>query len=217
MATADPPAGLDGNLQLRVEMDGEQLRVLNEQLRIAVDFDGVLFDQARHIREVFQQVHGIDPGPVDTWPWELSEHEPIQQAGLTSADTWKVFHAVHDDMDRHRADPLDPQAVDVLARLSEAGHTVEIVTARNPESRETTRYFLDRNDIPHDRLIMGDNEKVGWDVLIDDLPHHVERVANDGALGLLHDQPYNRGYAATANPRRVADFDEIGAILDGAE
>jgi hypothetical protein len=208
-----PRPPLDGDLELSVEVDGDQLRVLDDELRIAVDFDGVLFDQSRHVREVFQEVHDLDPGPAEDWPWRLTDHPPIREAGLDSNDTWTVFDAVHNDTDRHREPPLDPRTVDVLGRLREAGHTVEIVTARDPASREPTEFFLDRNDIPHDRLVMGDNTKTGWDVLLDDLPPHVERVAQDGALGLLHDQPYNRAYETDGNPRRVAGFHELEAML----
>lgn len=207
------PRPFDGNLSLSVDVDGDQLRILDDELRIAVDFDGVLFDQSRHVREAFQDVHGVDPGPVEEWPWQLTEHPPIRDAGLDSEDTWTVFAAVHNDRERHREDPLDPRSVDVLARLREAGHTVEVVTARDPESREPTEFFLSRNAIPHDRLVMGDNVKTGWDVLLDDLPPHVERVAEDGSLGLLHDQPYNRAYETDGNPRRVAGFDELAAMF----
>jgi hypothetical protein len=210
------PSRLPGSLSFETELGEDGLRILDDELQIAVDFDGVLFAQSRHVREVFQDVHGIDPGPADEWPWELTEHPPIKDEGLSKEDTWQVFHAVHNDLDRHREDPLDPNARAVLALLQDAGHTIEIVTARDPASREPTRYFLDRNDIPHDRLVMGDNAKTGWDVLVDDLPPHVERVAQDGSLGLLHDQPYNRAYEADGNPRRLADFAELAELFGHA-
>jgi uncharacterized HAD superfamily protein len=208
-----PPSDGARRLELPFAKLDEELRIHGDELRIAVDFDGVLFPQSRHVRELFQEVHGIDPGPAERWPWELTEHPPIKDEGLTKEDTWEVFHAVHTDLDRHEEDLLDPHAADVLAALQEAGHRVEIVTARDPESREPTRFFLDRNGIPHDRLVMGDNEKTGWDVLVDDLPPHVERAAANGALGLLHDQPYNRAYESDGNPRRLADFRELAELF----
>jgi len=207
-----PPSSI-GDLAISIEQREDGLRILEDEVSIAVDFDGVLFEQSRHVRALFQEVHGIDPGPVDEWPCELTEHPPIKDEGLTKEDTWEVFHAVHNDIERHRDDPLDPDTTTVLAELRAAGHEVEIVTARDPVSREPTRFFLERNEIPHDRLVMGDNAKTGWDVLVDDLPPHVERVAADGSLGLLHDQPYNRAYETDGNPRRVASFEELGALF----
>jgi hypothetical protein len=50
-------------------------------------------------------------------------------------------------------------------------------------------------------------------VLVDDLPPHVERAAANGALGLLHDQPYNRAYESDGNPRRLADFRELAELF----
>lgn len=183
-------------------------------LRIAVDFDGVLFDQSAHIRERFHEIHGVDIGPVDEWPWNLSEHPPVKQAGLTDEDTWEVFHSVHNDEALHRTEPLDADCRRVLEALLEVGHRVEVVTARSPTSREVTELFLERNAIPHERLVMGDHEKTGWDVLVDDLPHHVQRVADDGSVGLLMDHPYNRAYEATANPYRVDGWRHVGQVLD---
>lgn len=186
-----------------------------EDLTIAVDFDGVLFDQSPHVRDAFQQVFDVDPGPADTWPANLTEHPPIREAGLDHEDTWTVFREVHTDLDRHREDPLDPHAGRVLQQFVDLGHRVEIVTARGTESRESTRFFLDRNEIPHHELVMDDHEKTGYDVLVDDLPQHVDRAAQHGSLALLRDQPYNRAYEADGNPRRVADFDQVASVVDG--
>lgn len=189
-------------------------RLSERTLEVAIDFDGVLFDQSPHVRDTFQDVHGIDPGPAETWPANLTEHPPIRDAGLDHEDTWEVFRAVHNDPDRHREDPLDPHAADVLASLIEAGHTVDVVTARSIESKEPTRDFLDRNGIPHHELVMDDHEKTSYDVLVDDLPQHVERAAQAGSLGLLRDQPYNRAYEADGNPRRVAGFLDVADLFD---
>lgn len=182
-------------------------------LTIAVDFDGVLFDQAAHIRERFERIHGIDIGPVETWPWNLSEHDPVRQAGLTNEDTWQVFHSVHNDPELHEVEPLDADCCRVLETLIEGGHRVEVVTARSHASQANTERFLERNAIPHHALVMDDHEKTGYDVLLDDLPHHVRRVADDGSLGLLMDQPYNRGFQADGNPYRVDGWADVGALL----
>lgn len=182
---------------------------------VAVDFDGVLFDQARHVREGFVEVHGIDLGPVETWPSDLTEHPPVREAGLDENDTWEVFHRVHNDPAAHETDPMDADARRVLADLLDAGHRVDIVTARDPASRANTEAFLERNELPHRELVMGAREKTGYDVLVDDLPVHVRRAAGDDTLGLLMDQPYNRAYEADGNPRRVADWAAVERVLGG--
>jgi len=187
---------------------------LDAPLRIGVDVDGVLFDQNTHVRQQFREIHGIEVGPVESWPADLTEHPPISEAGLDEDDTWEVFHAVHNDPELHRTEPLDADAVRVMGRLLEDDHRVDVVTARSAESREVTRTFLQRNDIPHDKLVMGAQDKSGWDVLVDDLPVHVARAAEDGALALLMDQPYNRAFEADGNPRRVASWADVAGVLD---
>lgn len=183
--------------------------------RIAVDFDGVLFDQAPHVREAFRELFGIDIGPVDTWPANLSAHEPIQDHALTDEDIWAAFHAVHTQPDIHRSNLIDAHACQVLDRLRATGHEVLIVTARRLEARETTELFLEHHGIPHDGVVMGARRKLGYDVLLDDLPHHVTRAADDGSLGLLMDQPYNRGFATDGNPMRVHGWRHVRRVLDG--
>ncbi len=183
---------------------------------IAIDFDGVLFDQAQHVRTRFQTIHGIQLGPPNEWPWDLTQHPLVEQAGLTQEDTWQIFHAIHNDPTLHDADPLDPHAIPVLEQLTEAGHRVDIVTARSKESRAPTRTFLDRNQIPHRDLVMGARTKTGYDILIDDLPQHVQKAADHGALALLMDQPYNQAYPADTNPYRVDGFQHVAQLLDAA-
>jgi uncharacterized HAD superfamily protein len=182
-------------------------------LEVAIDFDGVLFEQAPHVREKFSSIHGIDVGPAEQWPADLLEHPPIREAGLDADDTWEVFHAVHTDHDLHESSPRDEHACRVLTTLEEAGHRVDVVTARSGESREQTRSFLERNEVPHTELVMDDQEKTGHDILLDDLPRHVDRAAKAGSLALLMDQPYNRAYEANANPRRVGGFAELEEIV----
>lgn len=184
---------------------------------VAVDFDGVLFDQARHVREGFVDVYGIEIGPAETWPADLTEHPPVREAGLDAEDTWEVFHRVHNDPAAHDTEPMDADARRVLAELLDAGHRVDVVTARSPESRANTETFLERNEIPHRELVMGAREKTGYDVLVDDLPVHVRRAAGEGGLGLLMDQPYNRAFEADGNPRRVADWAGVERLLGATD
>lgn len=181
--------------------------------RVAVDFDGVLFPQHEHVRERFVEIHDVDLGPVDTWPSDLTQHPPVREAGLDEEDTWEVFHAVHNDAAAHETGPLDADARRVLAALIDRGHHVDVVTARSPESRAVTQAFLDRNELPHRELVMGARDKTGYDVLVDDLPVHVTRAAEEDALALLMDQPYNRAFQADGNPRRVAGWADVERVL----
>lgn len=185
-----------------------------DALRLAIDFDGVLFDQVPHIIRGFQELHGVDISPVESWQWNLSEHPAVRQAGLTEDQIWEVFRHLEVQEEIHRTRPLDPYALDVLGGWREQGLTVHIVTSRPTRARGSVELFLDHNDVPHHDLHMGIHHKTDWDVLVDDLPINVDRAVDAGCRALLFDQPYNRDHPAEDNPLRVQGWSHVEAVIE---
>lgn len=181
--------------------------------RIGVDFDGVLFDQVPHIIRGFRELHDVDLAPVESWHWNLSEHPAIQAAGLTEDQIWQVFRQLELEEAIHRADPLDPHALEVLGAWQARGWQVHIATSRPEHSRPAVEAFLSHNQVPHDLLEMGVYPKTGYDVLVDDLPPNVQAAAEDGGHGLLFHQPYNVSFETDGNPRRVQGWREVEAAV----
>lgn len=183
------------------------------RLRIAVDFDGVLFDHIPYILRGFRDAHGIDLAEEGLRHWDFFQYRAVRDANLTWACVSKVLTSIDTDPAIHELPPRDSHARRVMQRWRRAGHEVSIVTARHEAARSTTEAFLRRNDIPHDALVMNARIKTGYDILVDDAPHNVLTAAADGSLALLMDHPYNRDVPTKRNPIRVRDWRDVAACV----
>ena len=183
------------------------------KLRIAVDFDGVLFDHVPYVLRGFRDAHGIDLEEEGMRHWDYFQYRAVREANLTWACVRSVLQRVDTDPLLHEMPPKDPHAARVMNQWMDAGHEVLVVTAREETARATTERFLARNGIPHDALVMGASRKTGYDVLVDDAPHNVLMAAADGGLAILMDQPYNRDVPTRRNPVRARTWREVERIL----
>lgn len=181
----------------------------NSKLRIAVDFDGVLFDHVPYLLRGFRDAHGIDLEEEGLRYWDFFQYRAVREKNLTWQCVSAVLRAIDTDEAIHRLPPRDQHAREVMARWRREGHEVKVVTARTEEARATTELFLARNLIPHDALVMGAARKTGYDVLVDDAPHNVLMAAADGGMALLMDHPYNRDVPTKRNPVRVRSWHDV--------
>ena len=182
-------------------------------MKIAVDFDGVLFDHVPYLLRGFRDAHGIDLQEEGLRFWDFFQYRAVREKNLTWQCVSTVLKAIDTDAAIHMLPPRDLHARAVMQRWMDDGHEVNVVTARTEDARETTELFLRRNEIPHDRLVMSASRKTGYDVLVDDAPHNVLMAAADGGLALLMDHPYNRDVPTKRNPLRVRDWREVGQAV----
>jgi|GEM_PF-2149709 len=185
-------------------------------LRIAVDFDGVLFDHVPYVLRGFRDAHGIDLEAEGLRYWDFFQYRAVREGGLTWNCVQKVLQKVETDPVAHDVPLRDAHAAAVMRRWRQQGHRVEVVTARDPESRPVTEDFLRRHGIAYDRMRMGVAIKTGYDVLVDDAPHNVLMAAADGGLALLMDQPYNQDVPTHRNPLRVRDWREVETRIEAS-
>lgn len=186
----------------------------NKQLRIAVDFDGVLFDHVPYVLRGFRDRLGIDLAAEGLRHWDYYHYKAVQQADLPPSQIQAVLRDIETDLKLHREPPRDKLAARVMAEWIAAGHTVDVVTARSRVSEKATRAFLAEHGIPHHGLVMERWLKTGWDVLVDDAPHNALLAAADGTLALLMDHPYNRDVPTHTNPVRVKDWQEVAERVE---
>ena len=198
-----------GRVLLRETPAQTATRGPQKPLRIAVDFDGVLFDHVPYVLRGFRDAHGIDLQEEGMRYWDFFQYRAVRERNLTWNCVSKVLEAIDTDPLLHDVPPRDPRAPQVMRRWMDAGHDVRVVTARTEKSRATTTAFLERNAIPHARLVMGASIKTGYDVLIDDAPHNVLMAAADGGLSLLMDHSYNRDVPTRRNPLRVKTWLDV--------
>jgi uncharacterized HAD superfamily protein len=177
-------------------------------LRIGVDFDGVLFDHVPYLLRGFRDAHDIDLQAEGLRYWDFFQYRAVRERDLSWSCVHAILRKIENDPALHDAEPLDPDAAGVMQRWRQAGHTVEVVTAREATCRDTTEYFLRTHQIPHDRLRMGVALKTGYDVLIDDAPHNVLMAAASGSIALLMDHPYNQDVPTQRNPVRIRSWKE---------
>jgi len=192
----------------------EPQRAPDGELTIAVDFDGVLFDHVPYVLRGFRDAHGIDLADEGLRYWDFFQYQAVREAGLTEECVRSVLDRIETDPALHERGPRDPFAARVMDAWKQAGHRVDVVTARGEISREVTRRFLRTNEIPYDELVMEAETKTGWDLLVDDAAHNVLAAADEGSTALLMDQPYNRDVDAQGNPRRVRDWVEVARRLE---
>lgn len=179
------------------------------KLRIAVDFDGVLFDHVPYVLRGFRDRLGIDLAAEGLRHWDYYHYKQVRDADLPPSQIQAVLRDIETDLKLHREAPRDRLAARVMAEWVAAGHTVDVVTARSRVSETATRAFLQQHGIPHHGLVMERWLKTGWDVLVDDAPHNALLAAADGTLALLMDHPYNRDVPTHTNPVRVRDWQEV--------
>lgn len=185
-------------------------------LRIGVDFDGVLFDHVPYILRGFRDRYGIDLNDEGLRHWDFYHYEAVRAADLPPSKVYGLLQDIETDSLLHVEPPRDARAAPVMASWLEAGHEVHIVTARGHHAEAATRLFLQTHGIPHSGLHMGVRIKTGWDVLVDDAPHNVLTAAADGTLALLMDHPYNRDVPAHSNPKRVQDWSQVAMEVASA-
>ena len=201
------------NLRIAVDSDAPSSRPLDGKLRMAVDFDGVLFDHVPYVLRGFRDAHGIDLEEEGLRYWDFFQYRAVREANLTWNCVRSVLHRIDTDPLLHEMPPRDMHAARVMNQWMDAGHEVLVVTAREEAARATTERFLARNGIPHDGLVMGASRKTGYDVLVDDAPHNVLMAAADGGLAILMDQPYNRDVPTRRNPVRARTWREVERIV----
>jgi uncharacterized HAD superfamily protein len=186
----------------------------DNKLRIAVDFDGVLFDHVPYVLRGFRDRLGIDLAAEGFRHWDYYQYQQVKDADLPPSQIQRVLRDIETDLKLHREAPRDKLAARVMAEWIAAGHTVDIVTARSRVAENATRAFLKEHSIPHHGLVMERWLKTGWDVLVDDAPHNALLAAADGTLALLMDHPYNRDVPTHTNPVRVRDWQEVAERVE---
>jgi uncharacterized HAD superfamily protein len=188
--------------------------MIDNKLRIAVDFDGVLFDHVPYVLRGFRDRLGIDLAAEGLRHWDYYHYKQVRDRDLPPSQIQAVLRDIETDQKLHREAPRDKLAGRVIQSWIDAGHTVDIVTARSREAESATRAFLRQHGIPYHSLVMERWLKTGWDILIDDAPHNALLAAADGTLALLMDHPYNRDVPTHTNPVRVQDWQDVAERVE---
>lgn len=159
-------------------------------MRIGVDLDGCLVDFITDARkactEFYETSEQFIPEPNC---WEF----PVKQWGLSYEDFWDAIrYGVHNLLVWHDSPPVQG-GLECLNSLREDGHTLHICTSR-PGFEEVTFQWLKRFEVPYDSVTISDDKTVvDVDMFIDDSPHNLEALVNNGTDTIRFVQPWNDG------------------------
>lgn len=161
---------------------------------LAVDLDGVCGMHTEAFRAIVARELGV---PEESLPLERSWD--FHEWGFAEADFERFHrlavleHRMFRDMD------VMPGCAETLWRLSDAGIWIRIVTHRlyvnwgHAIAIADTADWLDRARIPYrDLCFLGAKPQVEAHAYIDDGPHNVIALQDQGNDVIIFDQPYNR-------------------------
>ncbi|UFU08103.1 5' nucleotidase, NT5C type [Ruania halotolerans] len=183
---------------------------MGKPMVVGVDIDDVLYDWSgrAHALCVAAGIAG-DRTRITTWT-------PYEEYGCP-ADSWHavIHRGVHEGT-LYSADPL-PGAVAALRALVEAGHHVQLITARGCGEladlvQEQTRAWVARHDLAHHGLTFSmDKTVLRTDIFVDDNADNVAHVCAAGTRGYLMNRPWN---AHVEHRDRVHHMEEfVTAVL----
>jgi 5'(3')-deoxyribonucleotidase len=180
-------------------------------MRIGCDIDGPLYPWIDDYRSWLVWEHDRNPHelPAPTiWhvyqEWGYTEQEFLDQC-RKAVEARQMFLASEPRQD----------AMDALGRLSDAGHSIHLVTARDfgtPMSETNTIEWLEKWQVPHDTLTFSyDKTVIPTDCFIDDKVENVDALLAVGTdAWLLYD-----GVAAQLeHPRLIFTWDEFEERVD---
>ena len=175
-----------------------------------VDLDGVVADYTEGLRAVVAEEKGVDPASL---PHERSWD--FREWGLDVDEFNRLHKLAVADLRMLATLPAIEGAAETLWRLSDAGVWIRIVTHRlyvnwgHRAAVEDTVTWLDEHRIPYrDICFLGAKPEIEADCYIDDAPHNISELREEGNRVIVFDQPYNREFAG---PRAMtwADVETI--------
>lgn len=178
---------------------------------LGVDLDGVCGDYTAAFRAVAARYLGRPEeelrGPTT---WDFTEWGLDRQ-------TFEDLHrrAVLEDRIFRTMDPM-PGVADALWRLSDAGVWIRVITHRlavnwgHAVAVSDTVSWLDDVGIPYrDLCFLGRKPQVEADLYIDDAPHNVNDLREQGNEVIVFDAPYNRDLAGP----RASTWDDVEQLV----
>jgi 5'(3')-deoxyribonucleotidase len=176
---------------------------------IALDMDGVLADLHSRWLELYNADWKDKLKPEDILSWDIHKYVKLQCGNR--------IYGYLDDIDLYdNVQPL-PGALEVTEALTEAGHTLIVVTMayHNPNMIASKIKWLKAHvpAIPKDHFIFCNEKRfVRADMLVDDNPAFLKDFDGDR---LLMAAPHNKNYT-NATMFRVNSLKDVQAYIEGS-
>ena len=175
-------------------------------MKIALDIESTLADIPAAFRDEYENRHGEKPDISTTWGFENVSY---------GADKFhKITQQIWEENSLKILPTEDPISIPTR-KIYETANGVDLVTGRQGVE-EKMRKWADFQDVWYDDLysVSSQEEKadLGYDVIIDDSPRHIDTLHDDQYL-FLYNQPYNRNYNLPKNASRVDNLHQCELSL----
>ena len=180
-------------------------------LKIAIDFDGVLFPTMEHVVELYNRKHNTSFDVSQITTYNLHDSFPAEVA-----DELIEFF-----VDKDVYSSLQPYkgSIRAVKTLVEQGHEIYIATSTDVRNMEWKEELLQKHFpfIPKNNLLRIHNKGLlNVDVLIED---KLDNLKNTFAYGVCFDQPWNQDSDAdyVYGLYRIHHWGEINNVIQNIE
>lgn len=184
-----------------------------EQEIIGVDIDGIILDFERVIRtyaEMYDLLWLKKDGKKNNEFFYMKQYDWTDEEKQAFKDFYLPYAT--------RKSPLVAGAIEALTILKSLGYKIVLITARgamNPEIIEIVNEVLDLFGVPYDDIFFKQFDKVkvakelGIKYMIDDSPHIVSSLADEGISSLY----FRDKYAPIIEHNLITEVSNWGEIL----
>ena len=178
-------------------------------MRIAIDIDSTLHHHWPLVAAAAKRRFGV----------ELPYEQQFASAGrrLSDEQLRVCVEDTHTDEAIAGARPY-PDAVEIVNRWHDSGHSIHILSHRAERSLTATRRWLDDIGLRHDELWGGDDKvarcrELGVDLLIDDSPDTLLRALDAGIRAATLRHPWNEHLCGASQVTCAADWRELARAV----
>ena len=181
-----------------------------EQLKIAVDLDGVLAETMEAWCKRANDFLGTNYtiSDLDTWAsW--------RKLGLTRDLFFQFLDEAWDEWET--IPPTEPKLAEKVGKIAHLGK-IDVVTGRSKESVRAAKHWLANQEIDYRRFVRvpGWKDKIflNYDVYIDDAPELMPLISRNPMMwGVLYSRPWNRTVPELRRIFRVESWTEIPKLF----
>jgi uncharacterized HAD superfamily protein len=181
-----------------------------EQLKIAVDLDGVLAETMEAWCTRANEFLGTNYtlSDLDTWAsW--------RKLGITRDQFFQFLDEAWDDW--KTIPPTEPGLAEKVRKIARLGQ-IDVVTGRSKESVRAAKHWLADQEIEYRRFVRvpGWKDKIflNYDVYIDDAPELMPLISRNPMMwGILYSRPWNKTVPELHQIFRVESWTEIPRLF----
>ncbi len=178
--------------------------------KFGFDIDGVLTDEGNNENNIWHKSfrdHFGDKAQKVSNSYDFREAYDLPDSVIEeflNKNKDKIFSSV----------PPYREAIDFLKNLKNQGHKIILITARHEEFRETTEKWLNRNNIPYDKLYHDEDKaplalNENLKIFIDDHLDNVKEIKSAGIPALLFTRDHNLNATENEYTARVDNWQDI--------